>query len=309
MRYDIRRAALRALCTLAAPFAFAASAIAAPVSISTETATFCQDGYPINAAFDGDFSGGSGWAVYGEIGSSQTVAFKAGSNVGAGDQTQLTFQLHMFWSGSHTLGKFRLSATTSGQSTYGQGSTCSDPDPSGSANWTVLHPQSVHSQNGQTLTILGDGTVLASGNNPDGDLVTVVATAPLRGITRRPVVDFPQPLSPTRPRVSPSLMLKLMSSTAFSVRFLPAMRETKSPPRPKCFVRCSTCRSAAFMIVLRQTVAMAWRWQAAKWPGATCCMTGASRRQTSMACGQRGWNLQPCGGSSMLQTVPGIGVR
>jgi len=183
MRYDIRRAALRALCMLAAPFAFAASAIAAPVSISTETATFCQDGYPINAAFDGDFSGGSGWAVYGEIGSSQTVAFKAGSNVGAGDQTQLTFQLHMFWSGSHTLGKFRLSATTSGQSTYGQGSTCSDPDPSGSANWTVLHPQSVHSQNGQTLTILGDGTVLASGNNPDGDLVTVVATAPLRGIT------------------------------------------------------------------------------------------------------------------------------
>ena len=183
MRNDIRCAALRALGMLAAPLAFAASAIAAPVSITTETATYCQDGYPIDAAFDGSFSAGSGWAVYGQIGNNQTVAFKAGSNVGSGDQTQLTFQLHMFWSGSHTLGKFRLSATTSGQSTYGQGSTCSDPDPSGSANWTVLHPQSVHSQNGQTLTILGDGTVLASGNNPEGDLVTVVATTPLRGIT------------------------------------------------------------------------------------------------------------------------------
>jgi hypothetical protein len=183
MQNDVRRRAIRALCVLAAPFTFAAPAIAAPVPISSETATFCQDGYPINAAFDGDFSAGSGWAVYGQIGSSQTVAFKASSNVGSGDQTQLVFQLHMFWGASHILGKFRLSATTSGQSTYGQGATCSDPDPSGSANWTVLHPQSVHSQNGQTLTILGDGTVLASGNNPEGDLVTVVATTPLRGIT------------------------------------------------------------------------------------------------------------------------------
>jgi len=36
---------------------------------------------------------------------------------------------------------------------------------------------------------------------------------------------------------------------------------------------------------------------------------GTSRRQTSMAWAQRGWNLQPCGGSIMLHTEPLIGVR
>ena len=30
----------------------------------------------------------------------------------------------------------------------------------------------------------------------------------------RPIVDFPQPLSPTRPNVSPASMWKLTSSTA-----------------------------------------------------------------------------------------------
>src|SRR5581483_26382 len=43
----------------------------------------------------------------------------------------------------------------------------------------------------------------------------------------RPVVDFPQPLSPTRPRVSPCLMVIFTPSTAFTWAFvLP-----NSPPR------------------------------------------------------------------------------
>lgn len=183
MSIDIRRRAVHAICILALPVAVAAPATAAPVSLDNETATFCQDGYPIDAAVDGNFSGSSGWAVYGAIGNSQTAVFKTGSNVGGGDGTQLTFQLHMFWGSSHILGKFRLSATTSSPSTFGQGPTCGDGNPSGAANWTVLQPQALVSADGQTLTVLPDGSVLASGNNPDGDLVTFRTTTALRGIT------------------------------------------------------------------------------------------------------------------------------
>ena len=42
----------------------------------------------------------------------------------------------------------------------------------------------------------------------------------------RPVVDFPQPDSPTSPSVSPRRMKKLTSSTAFTS---PTLRENSSP--------------------------------------------------------------------------------
>ena len=45
------------------------------------------------------------------------------------------------------------------------------------------------------------------------------------------------------------------------------------------------------------------------WPGAISLNFGISRRQISIACAQRGWNLQPVGGSIMLHTEPLIGVR
>jgi len=183
MYIDARSRLFRALCLLVATFAAAGPAIASPVTLDNETATFCQDGYPIDAAVDGSFASGSGWAVYGQIGNNQTAVFKASNDVGGSEGTQLTFQLHMFWGDAHILGRFRLSATTSDRSTYGQGPTCGDAAPGGSAGWTVLVPQSVASQNGQTLGVLPDGSVLASGTNPYGDLVTVQLRTPLKGIT------------------------------------------------------------------------------------------------------------------------------
>jgi len=183
MNIDVRGRMFRALCLLVATFAVTGPAIASPVTLDNETVTFCQDGFPIDAAVDGNFGSGSGWAVYGQIGSNQVAVFKAANNVGRSAETQLTFQLHMFWGSSHTLGKFRLSATTSDRSTYGQGATCNDATPAGGANWSVLVPQVLVSQNGQTLTPQPDGSVLASGANPDGDLVTFRVQTPLIGIT------------------------------------------------------------------------------------------------------------------------------
>jgi IPTL-CTERM motif len=183
MSIDLHDRMHRALCLLVATFAVAGPAIASPVTLDDETVTFCQDGYPINAAVDGDFGSASGWAVYGQIGNNQTAVFKASNDVGGSTATQLTFQLHMFWGDAHTLGRFRLSATTSDRSTYGQGATCNDATPAGSANWTVLVPQSVSSQNGQTLTPQPDGSVLASGANPSGDRVTFRVETSMKGIT------------------------------------------------------------------------------------------------------------------------------
>src|SRR5699024_10672771 len=64
----------------------------------------------------------------------------------------------------------------------------------------------------------------------------------------RPVVDFPQPLSPTIPRVSPFRMEKVTSSTAFtSPIFFP-----NTPPRiGKNFFRCSTSRSGCGWVTIR----------------------------------------------------------
>jgi hypothetical protein len=49
------------------------------------------------------------------------------------------------------------------------------------------------------------------------------------------------------------------------------------------------------------------RWQALLWPGASMRSTGASVRQRDMACGQRGWKVQPEGGRSGEGNSPWIG--
>lgn len=49
--------------------------------------------------------------------------------------------------------------------------------------WQVLTPQSVKSKAGAELKVLKDGSVLASGKNPDKDLYTFTATTQVEGIT------------------------------------------------------------------------------------------------------------------------------
>ena len=51
------------------------------------------------------------------------------------------------------------------------------PEPS----WTVLKPTELKSERGQTLTLQGDGSIRASGTNPDRDTYTL--TAPIAGGT------------------------------------------------------------------------------------------------------------------------------
>src|SRR5262249_10812716 len=50
-------------------------------------------------------------------------------------------------------------------------------------HWTVLQPTEINSKGGATLTQLGDGSILASGNNPVRDEYTVIARPSLEHIT------------------------------------------------------------------------------------------------------------------------------
>src|SRR2546426_4390189 len=61
------------------------------------------------------------------------------------------------------------------------------------------------------------------------------------------VVVFPQPDSPTSPRVSPFLMLKLMPSTAFTQPWALPRNEA---PTGKCFLRSRTSSKGSAMSAL-----------------------------------------------------------
>ena len=183
MRINVRRHMVQVLCLLATPVVPASQAMAAPVSLVNPTAQFCQTNFPITEAFDSSLSPTDGWAIDPFEGNDITAIVKTASDVGGSGETVIRFRLYMYWGDTHTIGKFRLSATTSSRSTYGQGATCNDATPAGSAAWTVLYPQSVTSAGGQTLTVQPDGSVLASGGNPDTDVVTFVVTTQSQGIT------------------------------------------------------------------------------------------------------------------------------
>ena len=119
----------------------------------------------ISAAVDGDFNNGNGWAVDGRTpGSGLVAVFQSTTDLGAAAGTRLRVQFHHLFIYEHSLGKFRLSATTSDRSTYAQGGACNNADATGSAVWTVLTPGYINSAGGETLTVQQDGTILAKRN-------------------------------------------------------------------------------------------------------------------------------------------------
>ncbi len=63
--------------------------------------------------------------------------------------------------------------------------------------WAVLVPTKMTSAGGATLTRLADGSILASGENPNCDCLTFVAQTELGGITGFRLEVFPDPSLPT----------------------------------------------------------------------------------------------------------------
>lgn len=167
-----------------------ASSQAAIVGLQNADATYSQPGvganpaYPVGQAIDGNKSGG-GWSIGNAASnthastSAQSAVFEAASNVGHAGGTLLTFTLTQTFGGQRTLGKFKLSVTTDDRDTFANGAAAGV----GTANWLDLVLLSATSTNGATLTIVSDGSILASGTNPDTAVYTITAYTNLTNIT------------------------------------------------------------------------------------------------------------------------------
>ena len=87
----------------------------APVVLQNGKADFDQSGYDVNEAINGKLADqGDGWGIAPENGVDHVATFELKEPVGDRQGTILTFQLHqLFNSKTHTIGRFRLSVTTS----------------------------------------------------------------------------------------------------------------------------------------------------------------------------------------------------
>jgi hypothetical protein len=153
---------------------------AALVGLQQGTATFSQGSLEVDEAINGILAGtNDGWGID-PFEVNQTAAFESTLDFGFAGGTILTFVLtHGYPVDPHPLGRFRLSVTTDDRSLFADGL---DSGGDVTANWVVLNPLSA-SAIGATLTILGDGSLLASGPSPAIDTYTVTAFTPLVGMT------------------------------------------------------------------------------------------------------------------------------
>ena len=85
------------------------------VKLAKARATFSQAGYSVASAIDGRMAASlNGWAISPKIGVNHAASFQTQQPIGFSDGTVLTFRLHQqFQSGQHSIGRFRLSVTTS----------------------------------------------------------------------------------------------------------------------------------------------------------------------------------------------------
>jgi hypothetical protein len=83
-----------------------------PLTIARAAATFEQPGFSAAATLDGNTEKLNGWAVMGGTGVAQAIGFELAEPLGGGEELTLVFTLQQLHGDSHTLGRFRLAATT-----------------------------------------------------------------------------------------------------------------------------------------------------------------------------------------------------
>ncbi len=85
------------------------------IGLENAQADVSQDGYEVATAIDGSMaSAGNGWAIAPKAGGPHVASFETKQRVGYNSGTVLTILLHQhFNSGQHSLGRFRISVTTS----------------------------------------------------------------------------------------------------------------------------------------------------------------------------------------------------
>jgi hypothetical protein len=85
----------------------------AAVKIASGKASFTQESFAIEQAFDGDVGNQQGWAVHPATGVQQWATFTLAEPLANSDGLRLTFKIHQQHNAEgHRLGAFRLSATS-----------------------------------------------------------------------------------------------------------------------------------------------------------------------------------------------------
>lgn len=133
------------------------------VNLANATAVRSQPGFSIDRVINGDFSyinDGNGWA-------NNVQGFNAATFETVGDLgeiTNLSVEISSGGFGVHTLGRFRISATTADRSLFADGNDNGGAGVGAEPIWFVLDADSVVSDNASTVfTELGDLSILASG--------------------------------------------------------------------------------------------------------------------------------------------------
>jgi hypothetical protein len=111
------------------------------------------------------------------VGQNHTAVFETSTDISA---SQLDFKLYQLWGGAHNLGRFRLSYTTDDRSTFADGLNSGGDV---TANWTVLTGATISGTGGETFTVLGDNSILVSGNNPATTVFSLSFSGSFSGIT------------------------------------------------------------------------------------------------------------------------------
>src|SRR5262245_39577490 len=158
------------------------------VTFSNATATFYQTSCPPSEMIDGISTGDDGWAIFRFDGQpdqtlSETALLTRECPVSAGSRslTITIFQNVIGVGGvAHLLGDFILGDTT-------------DPTPDLSSDFTPFTVTAATSLNGSTLTSLGNGELLDSGQLPYTDVYTITLTenspVPITGIFLKAIND------------------------------------------------------------------------------------------------------------------------
>jgi len=83
-----------------------------PLALARAAATFEQPSFSAAATLDGSTEKLNGWAVMGGTGIAQAIGFELAEPLGSGEELTLVFTLPQRHGDNHTLGRFRLAATT-----------------------------------------------------------------------------------------------------------------------------------------------------------------------------------------------------
>jgi len=164
------------------------------VVLTNGTAQLSQGGFSVDNVIDGAFNfestGGVGWADVGGGSTGNTnsniATFETAKDIGRSATTELTAEIFSGGFGRHTIGKFRISATTADRSLFANGN---DNGGAGVGNeagiWQILNPlEALSDSAGRTLTIDSlTGIVLISGGSPEFELTTLRFLTELQGIT------------------------------------------------------------------------------------------------------------------------------